>query len=173
MLLAKQEFLISRIGGAILSIMPIGIEFRHEGVGVIIKLDGVPTIEDFIDLNERLLASPEGLQKLRYGVIDFTAVETLSLNYEKMALIARGTSTLRPSFHLARWSLSRLQETWVMASGACGKVLSTNLDGRRWSFVPASKLSTGFNSALRKNLELLWQTSPFIPEQSATCGCRC
>lgn len=51
-------------------------------------------MKDFIDVQNSLLASPDVLKKLRYGIMDLTSSETLNLNYEKMFSIVEGDNRL-------------------------------------------------------------------------------
>ena len=74
--------------------MPIDLEFRHDGAGFIAQCHGALTITDFVDVQNSLLASPDMLRKLRYGIMDLTSVETLNLNYEKMVSIVEGDKRL-------------------------------------------------------------------------------
>ena len=67
--------------------MPIEIELRHDGVGVIVNFDGAVDIKNFDDVQNHFLCSPEVLKKVRYAIVDLTSVETLSLNYEEMVSI--------------------------------------------------------------------------------------
>lgn len=69
--------------------MPIDIEFRHEGVGVIWNCHGATAVKDFFAAKDSLLASPERLKKVRYMIVDVTSMETVSVNFLAMVRITQ------------------------------------------------------------------------------------
>ena len=60
--------------------MPIHIEGRQDGAGVIYNCHGVMTIDDFFQAGIGFLAFPGEIKKWRYCIIDLTYVETMNIN---------------------------------------------------------------------------------------------
>ena len=60
--------------------MPIGIEGRQDGAGVVYNCSGTVTIDDFFQAGMTFLASPEEIRKWRYCIIDLTFVEGMQIN---------------------------------------------------------------------------------------------
>lgn len=60
--------------------MPVTIEGRQDGAGVIYNCSGAVTIDDFFQAGMAFLASPEEIRKWRYCIIDLTAVKTMQIN---------------------------------------------------------------------------------------------
>jgi len=60
--------------------MPIEIEGRHEGAGVIYLCHGVMTINDFIDAGNVFLATPQEIKQWRYCIIDLTDIVTMDFD---------------------------------------------------------------------------------------------
>ena len=55
--------------------MPIQLEFIHDGLGAIYRCEGVLSARHFSDANERLLAVPDHVKKLKYVIVDATSME--------------------------------------------------------------------------------------------------
>jgi len=55
--------------------MPIQLEFSHGGLGVIYRCEGVLGLQHFSVANDRLLASPERMRKLKHALIDAVSME--------------------------------------------------------------------------------------------------
>ena len=55
--------------------MPIQLEFRDEGRGVIFRCEGVLALHHFSDANNRLLVSPGRMRKLKYAIVDAALME--------------------------------------------------------------------------------------------------
>jgi hypothetical protein len=62
--------------------MPITIEGRHEGVGVIYHCHGDMTFEDFFQAGIGFLAFPEAIKKWKYCILDLTSVGAMSINFD-------------------------------------------------------------------------------------------
>lgn len=67
--------------------MPIQIEGREDGAGVIYNCHGVITIDDFFQAGVSFLAFPEEIKKWRYGIIDLTYVETMNINADDIRAV--------------------------------------------------------------------------------------
>jgi hypothetical protein len=55
--------------------MPIQLEFVYDGLGVIYRCEGRLGLQHFSVANDRLLASPERIRKLKYALIDAVSME--------------------------------------------------------------------------------------------------
>jgi hypothetical protein len=55
--------------------MPIQLEFLHEGLGVIFRCVGNLGLQHFSVANDRLLASPDRIRKLKYAIVDADLME--------------------------------------------------------------------------------------------------
>lgn len=62
--------------------MPIDIEGRQNGVGVIYNCSGTVTIDDFFQAGIGFLAFPEEIKKWRYCIIDLTSVVAMDIDYK-------------------------------------------------------------------------------------------
>lgn len=60
--------------------MPIDIEGRQDGLGVIYNCHGPVKIDDFFQAGMGFLALPEEIKKWRYCVIDLTSVEAMDIS---------------------------------------------------------------------------------------------
>jgi len=60
--------------------MPIDIEGRQNGVGVIYNCRGAVTVDDFFQAGLSFLAYPEEIQNWRYSIIDLTAVDSMDIS---------------------------------------------------------------------------------------------
>ena len=67
--------------------MPIEIEGRQNGLGVIYKCSGVVTIDDFFQAGLGFLAQPEEIKKWRYCIIDLTPVGAMNINAEDIRAV--------------------------------------------------------------------------------------
>ena len=75
--------------------MPIDIEDRHNGIGVIYNCRGVVTVDDFFQAGNTFLAAPEDIKKWRYCIVDLTSGETMQLEYKDV------TSIVQQNKHIA------------------------------------------------------------------------
>ena len=64
--------------------MPIQLEFSHEGLGVIYRCEGVLGLQHFSVANDRLLASPGRMRKLKYALIDAVLMEPTIISPSEM-----------------------------------------------------------------------------------------
>jgi hypothetical protein len=55
--------------------MPIQLEFVHDGLGVIYRCEGTLGLQHFSVTNDRLLASPDRIRKLKYILVDAASME--------------------------------------------------------------------------------------------------
>jgi hypothetical protein len=62
--------------------MPITIEGRQEGVGVIYHCHGDMTIDDFFQAGIGFLAFPERIKKWQYCIIDLTSVGAMRIHFD-------------------------------------------------------------------------------------------
>jgi len=74
--------------------MPIRIEIRQAGAGVILDWSGSLKLSDFHEVQTRFLTSSEKLKQVKYILVDLTFVDTLNVPYRDMELIAQGDMRL-------------------------------------------------------------------------------
>jgi len=67
--------------------MPIEIEGRQDGLGVIYKCTGVLTIDDFFQAGLGFLAHPEEIKKWRYCIIDLTRVDVMNISSDDIRAV--------------------------------------------------------------------------------------
>ena len=67
--------------------MPIQLEFVHDGLGVIYRCEGTLGLQHFSIANDRLLASPERMRKLKYALIDAVSMEPTIFSPSEMESI--------------------------------------------------------------------------------------
>jgi len=60
--------------------MPIEIQGRQNGLGVIYYCHGAVTIDDFFQAGVAFLAFPEEIKKWRYSIVDLTAVDSMEIS---------------------------------------------------------------------------------------------
>jgi len=68
--------------------MPIEIKLLHGGIGVLYECNGALTGKDLIDANNRILTFDGEIKKLRYGLIDETAINDIDISESEMLTIA-------------------------------------------------------------------------------------
>ena len=69
------------------SFMPISIEGRQDGAGVIYHCHGDMTIDDFFQAGIGFLAFPEEIKKWRYAIIDLTFVGAMKINSDDIRTV--------------------------------------------------------------------------------------
>jgi len=67
--------------------MPIEIEGRQNGLGVIYNCRGALTIDDFFQAGLGFLAHPEEIKKWKYGIIDLTPAGAMNIRPEDISVI--------------------------------------------------------------------------------------
>jgi hypothetical protein len=77
--------------------MPIDLEFVFDGIGVIYHCDGNLRAQHFIDANDRLLASPDRLSKLKFAIIDLTTMVPVYIAPSDMEHIVQQDRQMTPS----------------------------------------------------------------------------
>src|SRR6266481_3560340 len=111
--------------------MPINIEGRQDGVGVIYNCHGDMTMDDFFQAGIGFLAFPEGIKMWRYCIVDPLPSGPCTSTPMTFASLSSRTSALPPSRNRGRFWPSLLQEIWAMASHASGKSSWNRLDGKQ------------------------------------------
>lgn len=74
--------------------MPIDIEGRQDGVGVIYNCRGAMTIDDFFQAGIGFLANPEGIKKWRYCIVDLTSVDAMHINVNDIRAVVEQNKRL-------------------------------------------------------------------------------
>jgi hypothetical protein len=67
--------------------MPISIEGRQDGAGVVYHCHGDVTIDDFFRAGIGFLAYPEAVKKWRYAIIDLTSVGNMQINSDDIRAV--------------------------------------------------------------------------------------
>jgi hypothetical protein len=67
--------------------MPIDIKVQHDGVGILYLCHGTVTGKDFIEANKRILNFNEHLKRVRYGIVDETAIDDIQMSKAEMLTI--------------------------------------------------------------------------------------
>jgi hypothetical protein len=67
--------------------MPIDIQGRQNGLGVIYNCRGAMTIDDFFQAGMGFLAHPEGIKEWRYAIIDLTFVEAMNITSDDIRAV--------------------------------------------------------------------------------------
>jgi hypothetical protein len=67
--------------------MPIDIEGRQNGLGVIYNCRGAMTIDDFFQAGMGFLAHPKEIKEWRYAIIDLTFVEAMNITSDDIRAV--------------------------------------------------------------------------------------
>ncbi len=123
--------------------MPINVRFAHGGLGVVYECTGALTGRDFIQANRRLLAAPDRLGGVRYGLVDLTDAEGIRISRAESRMITaqdmkiaeampRGAAVavvaaLREAYDMAHlWQVSSQRTGWATMR------LRTRDEARSW-----------------------------------------
>jgi hypothetical protein len=68
--------------------MPIEIRILHNGRGIQFLCHGIVIGKDFIDAQSQLLAFPDRLKQVRYGLVDESAIDGIQMAESEMLTIA-------------------------------------------------------------------------------------
>jgi hypothetical protein len=79
--------------------MPISIEGRQDGAGVIYYCHGDMTIDDFFQAGIGFLAFPEEIKKWRYSVIDLTSVAAMHLSSDDIRSVVEQNKRIAAIAH--------------------------------------------------------------------------
>lgn len=123
--------------------MPIVIENRQEGAGVIYDCRGALTIRDFYEASQTFLADPEEIKKWRYAIIDLTFAESMDINYQDIEMVVTVNRQLAaaavPGVLLAvaspndlGFGLARMWEALVERTGWETRVCRTRPEADAW-----------------------------------------
>ena len=74
--------------------MPIEIEGRQDGVGVIYNCRGAMTIDDFFRAGIGFLANPDDIKKWRYCIVDLTHVDAMHINLDDIRAVVEQNKRL-------------------------------------------------------------------------------
>lgn len=69
--------------------MPIEIEGRQNGAGVIYNCRGAMTAADFFQAGRTFLVTPDDIKQWRYCLIDLTSVEAMEIEYKDVVSIVQ------------------------------------------------------------------------------------
>jgi hypothetical protein len=68
--------------------MPIDVEVRNGGAGMVLRCRGVLSGRDLIDVHNGLLGSPEALKDSLYCVVDETAIDGVAISPSDIKIVA-------------------------------------------------------------------------------------
>src|SRR5439155_10347189 len=80
-------------------LMPISIEGRQDGAGVIYHCHGDMTIDDFFQAGIGFLAFPEEIKKWRYAIIDLTSVGAMKINSDDIRTVVEQNKRITSLAH--------------------------------------------------------------------------
>jgi hypothetical protein len=123
--------------------MPIQLEFSHEGLGVIYRCEGVLGQQHFSVANDRLLASPERMRKLKYALIDAASMEPTIFSPSEMDSIVlqdrQIASYAAPGLLVAVvvernvvFALARMWEAFIEGIGWETKIFPSITEAQDW-----------------------------------------
>ena len=123
--------------------MPIQLEFLHEGLGVIYRCEGALGLQHFAVANDRLLASPERMRKLKYVLADTASMEPTIVSPSEMDSIVlqdrQIASYAAPGLLVAVvaernvvFALARMWEAFIEGIGWETKIFPSITEAQDW-----------------------------------------
>ena len=123
--------------------MPIQLEFLHEGQGVMYRCEGALGLQHFSDANSRLLASPEGIRKLKYAIVDAGSMEPQFFSPSEMDGIVMQDRQIAsyavPGLLVALvaersvvYALARMWEAFIEGIGWETKIFPSMAEAQEW-----------------------------------------
>jgi hypothetical protein len=123
--------------------MPIQLEFLHEGLGVVYRCEGTLGLQHFAVANDRLLASPERMRKLKYALIDAVSMEPTIFSPSEMESIVlqdrQIASYAAPGLLVALvaernvvFALARMWEVFIEGIGWETKIFPSIAEAQDW-----------------------------------------
>ena len=125
--------------------MPIELQYRDAGLGVVFVCTGVVTADEFTRANEEIY-SEESLDRLQYQLIDFTATEHLEVSLEEIRdfaavdMTAASQSQSQSQSHIIAvagsddltFGISRMWQAFASDSNIRSGVFRSVPDAERW-----------------------------------------
>jgi hypothetical protein len=123
--------------------MPISVESANKGLGAIYRCIGNLEASHFSDANNRLLQHPERIRKLKYVIIDASAMEPfyfapsdmdriVQQDQQMAALAAPGLVIALVARKEAVFGLARMWEAFVSGIGWNTNSFSSVTDAQAW-----------------------------------------
>ena len=123
--------------------MPISIEGRQDGAGVIYHCRGDMTIDDFFQAGIGFLAYPQEIKKWRYAIIDLTDVGSMKINSDDIRTVVEQNKRIAaiapPGAILAvaspkdlGYGLARMWEVLMEQIGWETMTFRTRLEAEAW-----------------------------------------
>jgi hypothetical protein len=123
--------------------MPIQLEFLDEGLGVIYRCKGVLGLQHFSVANDRLLASPGLIRKLKYVLVDAASMEAQFFSPSEMDGIVlqdrQIASYAVPGLLVALvaeqnvvFALARMWEAFIEGIGWETKIFPSMVEAQDW-----------------------------------------
>jgi len=79
--------------------MPISIEGRQDGIGVIYHCHGDMTIDDFFQAGMGFLVNPEEIKKWRYTIVDLTQVDSMNISSDEIRSVVEQNKRIAAVAH--------------------------------------------------------------------------
>ena len=121
--------------------MPVTYAYIENG-GVLLVGTGTVLAADIIDVNKSIYASPEMVNKIRYQICDYTAVESMKISSDEIITIAEQdnrAAEVNPTMLISvaakkdlSFGLSRVWEAYTDQGPFRTEVLRTVEDCREW-----------------------------------------
>jgi len=121
--------------------MPIELQYRDAGSGVVFVCTGLVTADEFTRANEEIY-SEESLDRLQYQLIDFTTTEHLEVSLEEIRDFAAVdmTAASQSQSHIIAvagsddltFGISRMWQTFASDSNIRSGVFRSVPDAERW-----------------------------------------
>lgn len=121
--------------------MPIELQYRDGGEGVVFVCTGVVTASDFDEANREIYAEGR-LEKLRYQLIDFTDTERIEISAEdtrRHAEMDRSAAERNPQIAIAvvgpsdiAFGISRMWQVFTDEAKLRSSIFRSVPDAERW-----------------------------------------
>ena len=123
--------------------MPIQLEFPDEGLGIIYRCQGVLGPQNFSDANNRLLALPNRIRKLKYVIVDAVSMDPQFFSPSEMDGIVlqnrQTASYAAPGLLVALVAernvviaLARMWEAFIEGIGWETKIVPSMVEAQEW-----------------------------------------
>ena len=123
--------------------MPIQLEFLNEGLGVIYRCEGALSLQHFSVANDRLLASPGRIRKLKYILVDAASMEPTFFSPSEMdgivlqdrqiaSYAVRGLLVALVAERDVIFALARMWEAFIEGIGWETKIFPSLAEAQEW-----------------------------------------
>jgi hypothetical protein len=122
--------------------MPVDVQMLSDGLGWVASCRGTVTGDEFIQRTEKLLRSPDRLQKLRYAILDLTDASFFDFSASQEQCVAdqaQQLAVLLPSFVHAviltsdlPFGISRMWEALCQQPGWSTRTFRSRSEANTW-----------------------------------------